>query len=46
MKFKKLFGIALASISLLTGCNNSTSQNSGYDGRVFDISLADRKSVV
>lgn len=45
MKLKKLFGITLASISLLAGCNNSTSQNSGYDGRVFDISIAQDESI-
>ena len=45
MKLTKLFGIALASITMLAGCNKATSENSGYDGRVFDISVAQDESI-
>ena len=45
MKLTKLFGIALASITMLAGCDKATSENSGYDGRVFDISVAQDESI-
>ena len=45
MKLNKIFSFALASIAMLSGCNKATSENSGYDGRVFDISVAQDESI-
>lgn len=45
MKLNKIFSFALASIAILSGCNKATSENSGYDGRVFDISTKQDESI-
>ena len=46
-KFKKIINscLMMSSVLVLGACNNTTSQNSGYDGRVFDISVKQDESI-
>lgn len=45
MNLKNLFSVCLISIAMLAGCNNASKESSGYDGRVFDISVAQDESL-
>ena len=45
MKLKNLFGEALVSLVALAGCNNTSKESTGYDGKVFDISVAQDESI-
>lgn len=45
MKANKVFSVALVCIAALAGCNDSTNKNTGYDGKVFDISVKQDKSL-
>ena len=47
-KIKKLISMffMVMFIFVSVGCGNETSQNNGYDGREFDISLAQDKSII